>query len=283
MTTNARRDPLALGAVLLTGVAFAGSFVHVQRTVEGHGQAGWLSWAIAAMPELSVLLAVLRVRRDGARQVWPWIVGGTAATFTLSANLAQAEPSVWGWVVAGWPAWAALGAAALVEIGGATPPRSTRPAPPITLTASPGRATTWSPLAPAGDSPLDPLAPIRATAGAIEGLRAVAAARPAPGRATARVETPPRPRPELAPARSSAAPPPWTTRSELGPGPHPGRSRDELLADLRAADRPDERLPSAVQIAAHYRIKNETARFLRDALQTDRSQPGAGTAGKEIT
>lgn len=132
---NGRRDPLAVAAVVLAVVAFAGSFTHVRETVEQHGQAGWLSFAIAAMPELSVLLAVVKVRRDGVRQPWAWIVGGTAAAFTVAANLAQAEPSVWGLVVAGWPAWAALSAAGLIEIG--RPMAAEQPVPVAPVLAEP--------------------------------------------------------------------------------------------------------------------------------------------------
>jgi hypothetical protein len=166
----------------------------------------------------------------------------------------------------------------VIERDGSPRARSPRPAPPITLTARPARpGAAWvaPPLAPP-----DPLAPIRATAGAIEGIR-TAAARPAPARTVARVSGPPRPRPSPLPDGDRPAPA-WTTRSALGPGPHPGRSRDELLVDLRAADRPDEGLPSAVAIAAHYRIKNEAARTLRDALKTDRTQDGAGGVQGEI-
>jgi hypothetical protein len=114
-----KRDPLALTAVLLAGVAFAGSFSHVQEQVASHGQVGWLSYAIASMPEISVVLAVLRIRRalaSGQRDLWAWIVGGTAAGFTLAANLAVSEHTVWGWLAGGWPAWTAIGAAFLIKM-----------------------------------------------------------------------------------------------------------------------------------------------------------------------
>ncbi|WP_158221179.1 DUF2637 domain-containing protein [Kineosporia sp. R_H_3] len=93
------RDPLAVAAVLLAVTAFAGSFDHVRTVVADHGQTGWLSWAIAAMPEVSVVLAVLKVRRarsTGEPVAWAWVVGGSAAAFTLAANIATAEPSPWG-------------------------------------------------------------------------------------------------------------------------------------------------------------------------------------------
>lgn len=115
----AGRDPLAVAAVLLAVTAFAGSFDHVRTVVADHGQTGWLSWAIAAMPEVSVMLAVLKVRRarsTGEPVAWAWVVGGSAAAFTLAANIATAEPSPWGVVVAAWPAWASISAAGLLEV-----------------------------------------------------------------------------------------------------------------------------------------------------------------------
>lgn len=109
-------EPVRLVAALLAAVAFAGSFDHVRQTVADHGQAGWLPWAIAAMPELMVGLCVLKFRRRQA-DGWTWAVGISSVAFTLSANLAQAERSPWGWVAAGWPAWAAVSSVMLLEAG----------------------------------------------------------------------------------------------------------------------------------------------------------------------
>lgn len=126
-------DPLATGAVLLAAVAFAGSFTHVQATVAEHGQEGWLSWAIALMPEVMVWLAVLRIR-VAHRDPWSWVTLVSAGGFTVAANLAQAEPSAWGWLVAGWPAWAAISSAGMLKMGGAqaAPVRVRVKAPPKT-------------------------------------------------------------------------------------------------------------------------------------------------------
>lgn len=127
MTASAarRRDPLTAAAVALAVVAFAGSFDHVRTVVAAHGQPGWLSWVIAAMPEVSVALSVLKVRRSrstGEATAWAWVVGGSAAAFTVAANLATAEPSPWGYVVAAWPAWASISAAGLIELRGPVGP-----------------------------------------------------------------------------------------------------------------------------------------------------------------
>ena len=136
-----KRDPLAMTAVLLAGVAVAGSFSHVQEQVASHGQTGWLSYAIASMPEISVVLAVLRIRRslaNGKRDLWAWIVGASAAGFTLAANLAVSEHSAWGWVAGGWPAWTAIGAAFLIKMApDATGQAKPKPASKPAVTAKP--------------------------------------------------------------------------------------------------------------------------------------------------
>lgn len=144
-----RRDPIIAGAVALTVTAFAGSFTHVQHVVSTHGQHGWISYAIAAMPEVSVLLAVLKVRRargTGEAVGWAWLVGVTSAVFTLSANLATAQHDVWGWVVAGWPAIASVGAAGMIHVADGAEPAPDEPqAPPMALPAPLLPVTTPTP------------------------------------------------------------------------------------------------------------------------------------------
>jgi len=117
---RARRDPLAAAAAVLAVIAFAGSFTHVHAVVAEHGQGGWIGYAIAGMPEASVALVVLKVsraRRTGEPVAWAWLVGVTAAAFTVSANLADAEASGWGYVAAGWPAWSSISALGLMHTG----------------------------------------------------------------------------------------------------------------------------------------------------------------------
>jgi len=130
-TTPAQRDPLTLGvSVLLVVVAFAGSFTHVRETVQAHGQTGWLAWAIAGMPELTVALAMRKIMM-GDRGTAVWITGGSAGLFTLAANLAGAEHSAWGFVAAGWPAWSAVGAMLLAGVH--APPVATQTATEVTF------------------------------------------------------------------------------------------------------------------------------------------------------
>ena len=119
------RSPFAWSAAGLTAVAFAGSFDHTHATIIDYGQTGWVAVATALMPEVSVALSVLQIRMGGtSTQIrWAWLVLATSAAFTVWANLMQAVPSVGGWVVGGWPAWAAIGAAGFLKIGHPPVPR----------------------------------------------------------------------------------------------------------------------------------------------------------------
>ena len=148
-TKTRPHDPIIAGAVGLTVVAFAGSYTHVQEVVDAHGQHGWISWAIASMPEVSVLLSVLKVRRSrntGEAVAWAWLVGVTSAAFSLSANLATAEHSWWGWIVAGWPAVASVGAAGMIHVGDSPDPTPAQETPETpTATLLPATAPTETP------------------------------------------------------------------------------------------------------------------------------------------
>jgi len=155
---------MIFGPVVLAAVAFAGSFTHVEATVAQHGQTGWIAWAIAAMPELMVLLCVASVR-VGRASPWTWVMGASAVAFTLGANLAQAQASPWGLINAGFPAWAALCSVTLLHGPGATrkpeasrrqvkaqasPPPAAQEAPAAAPEASPGLHSVAPPVTPSG-------------------------------------------------------------------------------------------------------------------------------------
>jgi hypothetical protein len=107
--------------VVLAGIAAAGSFTHIRDTATGHGQQGWMAWAIAVCIDLTCVMAARERQRDkrtGRRSSglsWPTVVLVGGILLSLAANLAQAERSVWGWVVAGTPAAAFLVAVSMLE------------------------------------------------------------------------------------------------------------------------------------------------------------------------
>jgi Protein of unknown function (DUF2637) len=95
---------------LLALIAGTVSYLHMHRLVALHGQPGW----VAALTPLSVdgmivaasatLLADSRSGRRGGVLPWALLVAGSAAS--LAANVAVAEPSLIGRVIAAWPSFA---------------------------------------------------------------------------------------------------------------------------------------------------------------------------------
>ncbi|MEV0668270.1 DUF2637 domain-containing protein [Actinomadura luteofluorescens] len=107
--------------VVLAGIAAAGSFTHIRHTATEHGQGGWMAWAIAVCIDLTCVMAAGERQRDKGtgretgRLSWPTVVLVGGILLSLAANLAQADPSVWGWITAGTPAGAFLVAVSMLE------------------------------------------------------------------------------------------------------------------------------------------------------------------------
>ncbi|WP_329085094.1 DUF2637 domain-containing protein [Actinomadura citrea] len=107
--------------VVLAGIAAAGSFTHIRDTATEHGQRGWMAWAIAICIDLTCVMAAGERQRDKStgrgtgRLSWPTVVLVGGILLSLAANLAQADPSVWGWITAGTPAGAFLVAVSMLE------------------------------------------------------------------------------------------------------------------------------------------------------------------------
>lgn len=95
---------------LLALIAGTVSYLHMHRLVALHGQPGW----VAALTPLSVdgmivaasttLLAESRSGRRGGLLPWALLVAGSVAS--LAANVAVAEPTLMGRVIAAWPSFA---------------------------------------------------------------------------------------------------------------------------------------------------------------------------------
>jgi len=99
---------------LLALIAATVSYLHMHMLVETHGQPGW----VAALTPFSVdgmivaasttLLADSRAGERGGVLPWALLVAGSAAS--LAANVAVAQPTVVGRVIAAWPSFALIGA-----------------------------------------------------------------------------------------------------------------------------------------------------------------------------
>ncbi|MEV4248500.1 DUF2637 domain-containing protein [Streptosporangium canum] len=126
MTTTAPRLAVRLAdsapVLILALIAGAGSFTHIRDTATEHGQSGWMAWAVAVCVDLTCVMAARERQRDkknGRRRdgwiSWPTLVLVGGITLSLAANLAQAEPSAWGWITAATPAGAFLIAVSMLE------------------------------------------------------------------------------------------------------------------------------------------------------------------------
>ncbi|GGO77981.1 DUF2637 domain-containing protein [Nonomuraea cavernae] len=139
---------LDTGPVLvLAAIAGAGSFTHIRQTATEHGQTGWMSWAIAVCIDLTCVMAARERQRDkntgkGRRSKvsWPVLVLTGGIVLSLAANLAQAAPTVWGWITAATPAAAFLIAISMLER------RATRPEPSTASAASSAPVLASSPV-----------------------------------------------------------------------------------------------------------------------------------------
>jgi Protein of unknown function (DUF2637) len=99
---------------ILALIAGTVSYLHMHLLVEIHGQPGW----VAALTSISVdgmivaastrLLADSRSGGRGGFLAWALLVAGSAAS--LAANVAVAEPTVTGRVIAGWPSFSLIAA-----------------------------------------------------------------------------------------------------------------------------------------------------------------------------
>jgi hypothetical protein len=99
---------------LLAVIAGSVSYLHMHLLVELHGQPGW----VAALTPFSVdgmivaasttLLADSRSGGGGGFLPWALLVAGSAAS--LAANVAVAEPTVTGRVIAAWPSFSLIAA-----------------------------------------------------------------------------------------------------------------------------------------------------------------------------
>ncbi|WP_067806497.1 DUF2637 domain-containing protein [Actinomadura formosensis] len=121
--------------VVLAAIAAAGSFTHIRDTATQHGQTGWMAWAIAVCIDLTCVMAAGERQRDKrtgratGRLSWPTVVLVGGVLLSLAANLAQADPSVWGWITAGTPAGAFLVAVSMLERRKVDPRPAVHPSP----------------------------------------------------------------------------------------------------------------------------------------------------------
>jgi hypothetical protein len=95
--------------VALGGIGGAAGFTHTHDWAIHHGQTGWLAWADAIVIECLAIVAGFEVARDHHRGTtrritFPLVVLVAALGVQMAAQVALAEPSPAGWLVAAMPA-----------------------------------------------------------------------------------------------------------------------------------------------------------------------------------
>jgi hypothetical protein len=139
--------------LIVGGMAGAASFTHVHDWTMHNTPAGtgsWFGWANAIISELTPTAAGIEIRRRKRQHrtaAYPMAVLIAAVTLSLAAQVAQATPSLTGWLLAAVPALAFLALTKLLF--SRTPARTTAPQPPIVAAPQPASAA-------AADQPDDP-------------------------------------------------------------------------------------------------------------------------------
>jgi hypothetical protein len=121
---NLRRLAAALAdsapVLVLASIAGAGSFSHIRDTATQHGQHGPMAWAVAVCIDLTCVMAARERQRDKRhgdtrRASWPTLVLAGGILLSLAANLAQAQPTTWGRIIAATPPASFLVAVSMLE------------------------------------------------------------------------------------------------------------------------------------------------------------------------
>jgi hypothetical protein len=164
MTRTERGETIAqvLILLLIAGMAGAASFTHVHDwTMHNAPQrtGSWFGWANAIISELTPTAAGIEIRRRKRHHQpisYPMSVLIAAAILSLAAQVAEARPTIAGWISSAVPALAFLALTKLV-LGRTTAPAGQQPAtsttspavtslgsddlPPPATTATPAPAT----------------------------------------------------------------------------------------------------------------------------------------------
>lgn len=93
--------------VALGGIGAAAGFTHTHDWAAVHGQTGWLAWADAVVIEGMAVAAGLRLRADrqaGRTYRFPAGVLAVAFIVQMTSQVALAEPTAAGWLLAAVPA-----------------------------------------------------------------------------------------------------------------------------------------------------------------------------------
>jgi hypothetical protein len=266
------QEGLLVLIVLLVGVmAGAASFTHVHDWTMHNSPVrtgDWFGWANAVITELiptAALIVIARRRRTGTPIGYPMFLLVVAVGLSLTAQLAVARPTVFGWMVSALPALAFFALSKLVF----TATRPTNPVPAL-------EPATVAPAASTLDSPA------RATARPV--AKKTTATMKTPAKSTAKTNTPRRTpaKKTTAPATVSTTP---TDPADTGARPAAPVSTDNGLTHLLPgariiadAHRQANGEPiTAGQLAVRMRVPTATAEHILTTLN-DLTKPASITA-----
>src|SRR5215467_952221 len=98
---------------LLALIAGTVSYLHMHALVALHGQPGWVATLTPLSVDGMIVAAsttLLADSRSGNRGgVLPWLLLAVGSIASLAANVAVAEPTATGRVIAAWPSFALIG------------------------------------------------------------------------------------------------------------------------------------------------------------------------------
>ena len=120
-----------LVTVVLGGIGGAAGFTHTHDWAAAYGQHGWLAWADAVVIEGMAVVAGFEIHRDraagrtGRTAALPWVVLVLAFLIQMTAQVARAEPTPAGWLLAAMPALGFLTVVKLVMRRTSTTPADT--------------------------------------------------------------------------------------------------------------------------------------------------------------
>jgi hypothetical protein len=142
-------DVIRIGvAVVLGGIGAAAGFTHTHDWAVSHGQTGWLAWATAVVIEGMAVVAGFEIHHDraaGRSFGFPATVLVFGVLVQMTAQVAEAEPSPAGWLVAAMPALGFLAVVKLLMRRTPTEP----PAPAETVDAAAPAQEASEPAPPA--------------------------------------------------------------------------------------------------------------------------------------
>jgi hypothetical protein len=105
---------------MLALIAGTVSYLHMHALVALHGQPGWVA-ALTPLSADGMIVAasttLLSESRSGSRGgLLPWVLLVIGSVASLAANVAVAEPTLTGRVIAAWPSFALIGSYELRQV-----------------------------------------------------------------------------------------------------------------------------------------------------------------------